>query len=172
VSGLALGYAGITTVVAAGAGALVAQSPNALTGLTVIGGLYLIWHGAQTFASRDSQVVPSVGAHASAAAGPVESGWVKLAQGVGVSGLNPKGLLILLALLPQFTNPTWTWPVAAQICALGLVFIATCVAFYLILGSFARIILQAKPRAARAASRVSGAGMIIVGLALILDRFT
>ena len=50
VSGLVLGYAGVTVVVAAGVGTLVARSPAFLTGLTVAGGLYLMWHGARTFA--------------------------------------------------------------------------------------------------------------------------
>ena len=30
-----------------------------------------------------------------------------MAQGVAVSGLNPKGLLLFVALLPQFTDPRW-----------------------------------------------------------------
>ena len=50
VSGLAIGYLGVTAVVAAGVGALVASTPAALTALSVIGGLYLVWHGAMTLA--------------------------------------------------------------------------------------------------------------------------
>jgi len=42
VAGLALGYAGITALVAAGVGALVAGSPALLGGLTLAGGLYLV----------------------------------------------------------------------------------------------------------------------------------
>ncbi len=58
VSGLVVGYAVVTLVVAAGVGALVAGSPTLLTGLTVIGGLYLIWHGATTFAHPASPGLP------------------------------------------------------------------------------------------------------------------
>ena len=50
VGGLVLGYTGITIVVAAGVGAVVGRSPALLAGLTVVGGCYLIWHGATTFA--------------------------------------------------------------------------------------------------------------------------
>ncbi len=50
VGGLVAGYAVVTMVVAAGVGALVAGSPAILTGLTLVGGLYLMWHGAMTFA--------------------------------------------------------------------------------------------------------------------------
>lgn len=171
VSGLLLGYAGMTVVVAAGIGVLVAENPNALTGLTVVGGVYLMWHGARTLASPAASAVLSVRVDGAVVPVSEDSGWVKLAQGVGVSGLNPKGLLILLALLPQFTSPAWDWPVAVQISALGLVFIITCAIFYFTLGSFTRIILQARPTAARAVSRLSGVGMVVVGAALIFERF-
>src|SRR5215471_4939644 len=49
VSGIVIGYAGITIVVAAGVGALVAGTPAALTVLTIAGGLYLLWLGARAF---------------------------------------------------------------------------------------------------------------------------
>jgi threonine/homoserine/homoserine lactone efflux protein len=86
------------------------------------------------------------------------------------SGLNPKGLLIFLALLPQFTTPHGRWPVAAQISLLGLVFTITCAVFYFALGAFARTVLRARPTAARAVSRVSGAAMILIGFTLLADR--
>src|SRR5258706_5956415 len=54
VSGLVLGYAAMTIVVAAGVGALVARSPAFLTRLTIAGGLYLIWHGATGFGRRSA----------------------------------------------------------------------------------------------------------------------
>lgn len=170
VSGLVLGYAGMTVVVAAGVGALVAGNPKALTGLTLVGGGYLMWHGARTLASPAAPAMLSVSGAQALAAVSTESGWSRLAQGVGVSGLNPKGLLIFLALLPQFTNPAWEWPVAVQLSALGLIFMLTCAVFYLTLGSFTRLILQARPTAARAVSRLSGAGMLVVGVTLVLDR--
>jgi threonine/homoserine/homoserine lactone efflux protein len=53
---------------------------------------------------------------------------------------------------------------------LGLVFTLTCAAFYLMLGSLARTILHTLPAAARAVSRLSGAGMVVVGALLIVDR--
>ena len=87
---------------------------------------------------------------------------------MGVSALNPKGLLIFLALLPQFTNPRWSWPLTAQLGLLGLVFAATCGAFYLGLGSAARKILAARPAAARAVTRFSGAAMVVIGALLLV----
>lgn len=162
VGGLVLGYAAITAVIAAGVGAAAARSGTILTGLTIVGGAYLIWHGALTSA-RPSAPTALDG-------GPVGSDWNTLAKGVGVSALNPKGLLIFLALLPQFTNPDWTWPVASQIATLGLTFTLTCAVFYLCLGSFARTVLHTRPAAARAISRISGIAMMIIGASLVIDR--
>ena len=164
VGGLVLGYAGITVIVAAGVGAVVSGSPAVLTALTVVGGLYLTWHGAMTLAHPASP--PS----ASPASGG--DGRDILIKGIGVSGLNPKGLLIFLALLPQFTDTRQRLPVAGQIGVLGLVFTVSCAAFYFTLGAFAQTVLHARPGAARAVSRIAGASMIVIGLSLIVERLT
>jgi threonine/homoserine/homoserine lactone efflux protein len=178
VGGLVTGYAAMTVVVAAGVGALVARSPALLTGLTVAGGLYLMWHGTRTLA-RPAMLGAKPGAPPSAAAGrpgglPVgataRTHRAMLLKGAGVSGLNPKGLLLFLAVLPQFTNPRGSWPLAVQLGLLGLVFTITCALFYLGLGSFARKILRTRPAAARAVTRFSGAAMILIGAALLAER--
>lgn len=139
VSGIVLGYAGITIVVAAGVGALVARSPAILTALTITGGLYLIWHGAKTFARPAPPGTPADPPARTSRANRATSraNRATVVRGMGVSALNPKGLLLFLALLPQFTDPHWSWPVAVQLGFLGLVFMLTCAAFYLCLGSFA-----------------------------------
>ena len=90
-------------------------------------------------------------------------------KGIGISGLNPKALLLFLALLPQFTTPD-AWPIAAQMAVLGFIFTLTCAIFYALLGRFARTILHARPTAARAISRLSGIGMLSIGLVLIVEH--
>jgi threonine/homoserine/homoserine lactone efflux protein len=162
VGGLVIGYAGITAIVAAGVGAAVAGSSAVLTGLTLAGGLYLIWHGAMTF-MRPSMPTAASGEPAGSSRGIV-------VRGIGVSGLNPKGLLIFLALLPQFTRPRETLPIAGQVAVLGLVFIVTAAAFYLVLGTFAQTALRSRPAGARAVSRIAGAAMVVIGLLLVIDR--
>jgi threonine/homoserine/homoserine lactone efflux protein len=164
VGGLVVGYGAITIVVAAGVGALVAGSPAVLTGLSVVGGGYLMRHGAMTFARQS--------APRTAADAPAGTGWNTFVKGIGVSGLNPKGLSLLLALLPQFTSPHGSWPVAGQIGALGLTFILTCGVFYLCIGLLARTVLLARPAAARTIGRVSGVAMIIIGVTLVVERLT
>jgi threonine/homoserine/homoserine lactone efflux protein len=162
VGGLVAGYAAMTLLVAAGVGALVAGSGAALTVITMVGGAYLVWLGIGTLRhpARPLAVGDAV----------PRSNRSTFAEGIGVSGLNPKGLLLFVALLPQFTNPRFAWPVAAQMVVLGLAFIATCAVFYLALGSFARGVLHARPSAARALSRLTGAGMIVIGAVLVLQR--
>src|SRR5215831_629776 len=140
VGGIVLGYAAMTVAVAAGVGTLVARSPALLTALTIAGGLYLIWHGAATFARPSALGSPG--------SAPASTRQATLVRGAGVSALNPKGLLLFL----------------------GLVFMLSCGAFYLCLGSFARKALHARPAAAGAISRFSGAAMIVIGIFLLLDR--
>ncbi|HEY1919914.1 MAG TPA: LysE family translocator [Streptosporangiaceae bacterium] len=171
VGGLVTGYAVVTIVVAAGVGALVARTPVSLTVLTIAGGLYLIWLGLRTFAR--SAAHGNASSHAAAAAPtPVAAATSRatLVRGIGVSGLNPKGLLVFLALLPQFTTPRGSWPLTVQLAVLGLVFILTCALFYLGMGSLIRRLLDAKPAVARVISRVSGAAMILIGLLLLAER--
>jgi threonine/homoserine/homoserine lactone efflux protein len=188
VGGLVTGYAAMTIVVAAGVGALVARSPALLTGLTVAGGLYLMWHGTRTLARPAMPGAAPAGGPPGAASGappgaavgsPGGRGAVgatsrthraTLLKGAGVSGLNPKGLLLFLAVLPQFTNPRGSWPLAVQLGLLGLIFTITCALFYLGLGSFARKTLRTRPAAARAVTRFSGAAMILIGAVLLAER--
>jgi threonine/homoserine/homoserine lactone efflux protein len=166
VGGLVVGYTAMTLVVAAGVGTLVAGTPAAMTVLTVAGGLYLIGLGAKTLADPAG---PIVATGQSDGAQP-RSGWLTLARGIGVSGLNPKGLLLFIALLPQFTDARWDWPIAVQVGLLGLVFTLTCAAFYTTIGFFARAVLHARPTTARLIRRGSGVGMVVVGASLLIER--
>jgi threonine/homoserine/homoserine lactone efflux protein len=163
VSGLVLGYAGMTVVVAAGVGGILARTPASLTALTIAGGLYLVWLGARTVARPRAQVITAGG-------GRSGTRRATLARGIGVSGLNPKGLLLFLAILPQFTSPRGSWPLTVQLAVLGLVFTLTVAAFYLCMGSVAGTILRARPGAARAITRFSGTAMIVIGVLLLAER--
>jgi threonine/homoserine/homoserine lactone efflux protein len=162
VGGIVIGYAAITIVVVAGVGALVARTPASLTAVTIAGGLYLLWLGARAFL-RPAE-------HGLAAGAAARTDRATLVKGIGVSGLNPKGLLVFLAVLPQFATPRGTWPLAVQLGVLGLVFTLTCAVFYLSMGSFARRMLNGRPVVARAVSRFSGAAMITLGVLLLAEH--
>jgi threonine/homoserine/homoserine lactone efflux protein len=168
VAGLVLGYAGLTVVVSLGVGALVARSPVALTMLTLVGGSYLIGRGVTSLARRPEPIACATQATQSASTTSATSATV--VQGLGVSGLNPKGLLLFLALLPQFADRHGSWPLPGQLALLGVVFTLSCGAFYLGLGAFVQAILVSRPWAARALTRVSGAAMIVIGAVLLAER--
>nr|WP_189186499.1 LysE family transporter [Streptomyces albiflavescens] len=91
-------------------------------------------------------------------------------RGAAISGLNPKGLLLYLSVLPQFLRPAAGAPVAAQTAVLGLVHMACCAAVYLGVGVLARVVLGARPAAARAVARTSGAAMLGIGGFLLVER--
>jgi threonine/homoserine/homoserine lactone efflux protein len=162
VSGIVIGYAGITIVVVAGVGALVAGTPASLTALTIAGGLYLVWLGLRALLRP--------GGHGVAGAAAARSDRATVLRGIGVSGLNPKGLLVFLAVLPQFATPRGTWPLAVQLAVLGVVFTLTCGVFYLSMGSAARRILDGRPALSRVIARGSGAAMIVIGLLLLAEH--
>ncbi|MFI2713051.1 LysE family translocator [Micromonospora sp. NPDC018662] len=164
VGGLMAGYALITLLVAVGVGPLVASLPLALTGLTVGGAAYLIHLGVRTL--RGSGRIGDVDAHTAPASSPARC----FTRGVGVSALNPKGLLIFLSVLPQFTVGTGGWPLPVQLAALGGIFVLIVALFYLPLGYAADRILGVRPRVARITTDVAGAAMVLVGAALLVER--
>ncbi|MEU7487475.1 LysE family translocator [Streptomyces sp. NPDC042319] len=168
VGGLMLGYVGLTLVVVAGVAAVVASNPAVLTVLTVLGALYLVWLGVMTL------LRPAAPASADPAEAPAGAGTgARLLKGAGISGLNPKALLLYIALLPQFAAAHAggsSWPLAAQIGVLGLVHMANCGAVYTGVGVLARTVLRARPAVARAVTRVSGAAMILIGALLLVER--
>lgn len=160
-TGLLVGYAAITAVVAAGVGSLVADSSAALTALTTAGGSYLIWRGGLTIARP---------AKPTAGRGIPGAAWRTVIRGIGVSGLNPKGLLIFLAVLPEFAAPHRAWPVWLQLAVLGLTFIVTHAVFYSCLAGLAGAVLRSRSYVARAVSRCSGLAMAGIGTFLLADR--
>jgi threonine/homoserine/homoserine lactone efflux protein len=161
VGGIVVGYLALTIVVAAGVGALVAGTSAALTALTLTGGAYLVWLGASTLLRR---------ADRAAVAHSPGGGTATFLRGIGVSGLNPKGLLLFLALLPQFTSRSAAWPVEAQIVVLGMLFTVSCGLFYLAVGSLAGRALTSRPLLAATLTRLSGAAMLALGAVLLAGR--
>ena len=162
VAGLLVGHLAVTAIVAAGVGTLLAGAPVALTVLTVAGAAYLVWLGVGTLA-RPS--MPKAGEE------QAPGSWTRwAAKGAGVSGLNPKVFLLFLALLPQFTSPNADWPLWGQIAVLGLVHTASCAVVYTGVGVGARVVLSARPTAARMVTRISGVAMVLIGSVLLVEQ--
>ncbi len=193
-TGIAVGYLGLTTVVAAGLGTVVASHPAVLTVVTILGALVLAWIGAGMLrpspAGQTGDQVPVL-MESAEPVGPAETpprtgggvatlerpglrtrGTVQIiAQGATVSGLNPKGLLLFVALLPQFVSPAAPLPVWAQMFILGLVFIASALSVYTVLGLTARRLLAGSERASRVITAVAGTAMIVVAVVMLAEHF-
>ncbi|WP_284337130.1 LysE family translocator [Comamonas sp. NoAH] len=162
VSGLALGAILATLAVAAGVGAVVAEHPMVLTVITGLGAGYLLWLGISML------LRPSEAGVAQGQTG--DTPWHWLAKGAFVSGMNPKQLLLLLALLPQFVQHTAQWPVNVQIVVLGVLHAASCAVVYMGVGLGSRHVLGARPTAAQWVSRLSGVLMVGIAIMLLAER--
>ncbi|QEO16073.1 LysE family translocator [Agromyces intestinalis] len=165
-AGILVGYLAVVAAVAVGVGAAVAALPWVLVVLTLSAAAYLTYLGVQVL--RKPPVV-AVAADAGGHGASVRF-WMRLAQGAGVSGLNPKGLLVLVVLLPQFTDASGAWPMPVQLAVLGLIFVASCALVYSLVGLGARTVLRVRPSAMRIVSRVSGAAMIVLAGALVIEQ--
>lgn len=168
VAGLMAGYALHTALAVAGLAVLVAGSPALLTVLTVAGAGYLVWLGWGVLrrpAVPTEETTEDTG-DAGEAAG-AEGFW----RGAAISGLNPKALLLYLSVLPQFlVTRDGHPPIALQTAVLGTLHMASCTAVYLTVGTLARRLLAARPRAARAVTRTSGAAMLGIGALLLAQH--
>ncbi|MBX9361540.1 LysE family translocator [Streptomyces sp. WAC04114] len=165
VAGLVAGYAGYTLLAVAGLVVIVASSGTLLTALTVAGAGYLVWLGwgvlrqPATLTASEAEV---------AAEG--SSRLRVMLRGIGISGLNPKALLLYFSLFPQFIDPAGAWPVAGQTGLLGSLHMTACAVVYLTVGVLSRTVLRTRPSAARAVTRISGAMMIAIGGFLLVER--
>jgi threonine/homoserine/homoserine lactone efflux protein len=170
--GLASGYVLVVTVIAVGVGALVTANPDILTVLTVIGAAYIIWLGVSTLLELrggTGSLVPGAADTAADTAGAVRhSGLSSYLRGMGVSSINPKGLMLLLALLPQFLTDDG-WPSGIQMGLLGGIFILEILVVYSGVAVAARARLADRPRLATAVSVVSGIFLTGFGTWLLLD---
>jgi threonine/homoserine/homoserine lactone efflux protein len=114
VVGNALGEYVQVFAVAFGIGALAERSVAAFTSLKLVGGAYLVYLGAKTFRQRRSLATALV-------APEFKSDRRSFAQGVIVGVTNPKTVVFLAAILPQFVERAGGH-VPKQILLLGLVF--------------------------------------------------
>lgn len=159
--GLVIGYAVITVAVSLGLATIIAAVPQVMGAVTILGACYLAWIGYRTLRSSGEMTADSSDA---------TEGRRFVWSGIGVSALNPKGLLIFIAILPQFTSADGRWPLAAQLATLGGVFMAICLGFYTILGASAHRVLKFRPRLSRWTNRVAGVAMIVVAMVLLVEQ--
>ena len=180
VAGLCSGYVLHTALVAAGLGVVLAGRPDVVSWLSLAGALYLLWLGGTTArgwraagfagaANREDAALPS-GAALSSAVGRQGGAVRDYLRGVATSGINPKALLLFVAVMPQFIVQGSEVPVAAQTAAMGATHILLTVVVYSLVAVAARRILRARPRAARVVTLASGVIMIGIGAVLLAEQ--
>jgi threonine/homoserine/homoserine lactone efflux protein len=89
---------------------------------------------------------------------------------MGTSGINPKGLLFFLALVPQFVSADAPLPVPVQSGLLGLTFVLLAALVYTCVALLSRKLLQSRPNAARRVTLTSGIIMVLLGAALLSEQ--
>ena len=163
VAGLVTGHWLVVVLVAAGVGALIAQHPEALTLLTGVGALYLLWLGV-------GSLRPGSTPHSTGPKCGVQRPQQHYFKGIGVTLLNPKVIILLLALLPQFTDPGAPLAPWAQLLTLGLAHVINCAIVYTAVGLGAARILSRRPGAARIVEIVAGLVMIALACAVLAEK--
>jgi len=166
VAGLCGGYVLHTILMVAGLAALLAGMPGVLTWITVAGAGYLLWLGISTLRSWRGA---SFGT-ADAVGLPTANQLRTFLQGMGTSGINPKGLLFYVALVPQFVSPEASLPVPVQSGLLGLTFVVLAGIVYTCVALLARKLLQSRPGAARKVTLASGVIMVALGVLLLSEQ--
>ncbi|KRE78933.1 LysE family translocator [Arthrobacter sp. Soil762] len=165
VAGLCGGYILHTLLMVAGLAALLTGLPGVLGWLTVAGAGYLLWLGISTLRSWRGASFSTADA-----VGKPANQLRTFFQGMGTSGINPKGLLFYVALVPQFVSPEASLPVPVQSGLLGLTFVLLAGAVYTCVALLARKLLQSRPGAARTVTLASGIIMVALGVGLLSEQ--
>ena len=164
VAGLCGGYVLHTVLLVAGLAALLTGIPGVLGWLTVAGAGYLLWLGLTTIRSWRGASFGSAEVRAPA------NQFRTFLQGMGTSGINPKGLLFYVALVPQFVSPEASLPVPVQSALLGLTFVLLVAVVYTCVALLARKLLHSRPGAARKVTLASGIIMVALGTVLLSEQ--
>ncbi|HEX8990003.1 MAG TPA: LysE family translocator [Rhodocyclaceae bacterium] len=163
--GCALGCLNHTLLAALGVGALIAASPLAFATLKVIGGLYLVWLGAQ--AIRQARPIGAPPAQA-----PSERPAKLFVKGLVANAINPKVVLFFLAFLPQFVD-AGRGHAGWQMAQLGLVFTLETVLIFGAIGWFSGSVgerLARNPKLGAWLDRAAGGIFVLLGAKLVALR--
>lgn len=156
VVGNTLGLLPVVVAVALGVGALVAESVVVFTVVKVVGAVYLVHLGVQAFRQR--------GTEAQLEAPTARSTLRIVRDGFVVGVTNPKSVVFLAAVLPQFVDHS-AGGISGQLFGLGLVFMTVALvsdSTYAYAAGTARAWFSSSPRRL---SRMQGTGgLMMIGL--------
>ncbi len=163
-AGILFGHVIVFGAVALGLAALLASYSGAVDTIRIVGALYLLYLGAKMLFVKARSAEPPV----TAAVPPRHRGLVL--QGLGVQLTNPKLLLFVLALLPQFISPDYPLPLQ-----LAIMLTVTVVIDGIALLAYAHIAVRGAralkgSRALAWVERSFGGALIFFGLKLLISR--
>jgi homoserine/homoserine lactone efflux protein len=163
--GLITGILFTMLVVAVGLGALLAASTIAFTVVKWLGVVYLVWLGVQQWRAPAIAIDPD--AAASELGGTRRQLYVR---GFLVNATNPKGIVFMLAVLPQFIEPAK--PLVAQYAICGATLMATDLVVMSAYTAFAAKALRLlrKPTQIRTMNRTFGGLLMAMGALLASFR--
>jgi threonine/homoserine/homoserine lactone efflux protein len=164
VLGNALGEYLQVLAVAFGIGTLVEDSVFAFTALKFAGGAYLVYLGIKTFRQRRS-LAAAIGAVSAP-----HSGRRSFAEALTVGATNPKTIVFLAAMLPQFVSRS-AGSVPPQIMLLGAIFAGIAVlsdSVWVILAARFRTWFGSSPRRLELIGGTGGLAIAAVGTGLLI----
>lgn len=167
--GLQLGVATILLIAGVGVGAVLIASATAFTVVKVVGACYLIWLGWRQWRSPVDGAAPGAPANAAAGQG-LPSVKERVLLGYLTNVTNPKGIVFVVAVLPQFIDPAR--PLWLQLLILLATTLFTDVIVmhgYAFLASRAQRWL-ATAKARRAQNRVFGGVLMAMGAGLFMVK--
>jgi homoserine/homoserine lactone efflux protein len=165
VLGLQLGLVLVLVIAGAGVGSLLLASEFAFTVVKIVGALYLIWLGISQWRSKaETSTISTAGLAAHPTFGR------RVLTGFLTNATNPKGIIFMVAVLPQFIAQDA--PVLPQLAILGvtMVSIDTTVmhGYALLASSMQRWFRDA--RAVKMQNRFFGAVLMVIGTLLFFVK--
>lgn len=166
IAGLEVGLVVILFIAGAGLGALLVASEHAFTAIKIIGALYLIYLGIVQWRTPIQISQPAQGEAVRASGG----GMRRFLAGLLTNLTNPKGILFMVAVLPQFIDPAKPLLSQLAILAVTMVFVDLIVMHgYALLASRAQRLFR-NPSALRWQSRFFGGMLMSIGAALFFVK--
>jgi homoserine/homoserine lactone efflux protein len=171
IAGLELGIVVVLFIAGAGLGALLIASEHAFTAIKIVGAMYLIYLGIVQWRTPIQINKPAEGEPGTVSPQVSGSGARRrFLVGLLTNLTNPKGILFMVAVLPQFIDPAK--PLLSQLAVLAatMVFVDLIVMHgYALLASRAQRLFR-NPRALRWQSRFFGGMLMSIGAALFFVK--
>jgi homoserine/homoserine lactone efflux protein len=165
--GLQIGLAVVLLVAGAGIGAVLLASATAFTVVKVVGAVYLLWLGWRQWRAPLAAAADRLDVNAAA---PMLSVRQRVLRGALTNMTNPKGIVFMVAVLPQFIDPAR--PLWLQLLVLLL---TTVTVDMVVMHGYAWLAaslqgLLRSVRAQRAQNRVFGGVLMAMGASLFLVK--